>query len=435
MNLMWSRVGTWYRSGGDARRNAVAAGGTLIMAGAIMMGMVILGSAGQAVPPPISPTVMVKAIEPPAAREPAPEKPAIPPQYAWAAALTYLGKSYNDGEKAIGASIAELDRFFGERRAATPVFAGEVLGMDGKIQAAGNLAAEVVNGVAGLLGQDRLVDQHQLARHIKDCFTRHVLDEPRLHKALAAAAASYVAGMADIESRLLVEIQADLPDGALPPGELPPMRNEAGQAGIIDLSLEEMFNTAAGDLFIGAGKFATSWIGGDMLSGGVLGSNVNPLVRIGGDVAAGGIVDQALDAATDAVGYKPGDVIAREAVKILDGIAFQVVEGGEKPRRAYLFLLDMSLGYPDEAVRKEFRRAAEAMERHATIGLRLRLHKLNVDRHRQRAAVVYRHIFGPDAALPPEILPRPIDPRSVPPVEQLIEDAKRLVDSYGGRLL
>jgi hypothetical protein len=434
MNLMWSRVRTWYRSGGDARRNAVAAGATLIMVGVITMGMVILGSPGQAEPLPVSPVVMVTVGEPPAAREPAPDKPVITPEYAWAAALTYLNRAVAEGDQAIGAAIAGLDRFFVERRAAAPAFAEEVLGFGGKMQAAGNLAAEVVNGVAGLLGQDRLVDQHQLVRHIKDCFTRHVLDETRLRKALAAAAASYVAGLADVESRLLVEIQADLPDGALPPGELPPMRNEAGEFRcIVNSSLEDLFNTSAGDLFIGTGKFAASWIGGDVLSGGLLGSKANLVVRLGGDMAAGGIMDQALDAATEAVGYKPADAIAREAQNILARIEFYVVEGDEKPRRAYFGLLDMSAGYPDEAVRNEFRRAVEAMEGHATIGLRMRLHKLNVDRSRHRAAVIYRHIFGQDAPLPPEILPPPIDPRLMPPVDQLIEDATSWVDGYGGR--
>ena len=435
MNLMWSRVITWYRSGGDARRSALAVGGTLIMVGVIMMGVVIVGSAGQAEPLLEKLGVMVTAGEPPAAREPAPEKPAITPEYAWAAALTYLNRAAAEGDQAIGTAIAGLDRFFVERRAAAPAFAEEVLGFEGKMQAAGNLTAEVVNGVAGLLGQDRLVDQHQLARHIKDCFTRHVLDETRLHKSLAAAAASYVAGLADIESRLLVDIQADLPDGALPPGELPPMRNEAGEFRFIDSPLNDMINTAVGDLFIGTGKFAASWIGGDMLSGGLLGSKANLVLRIGGDMAAGGIMDQALDAATDAVGYKPAEQIARGAQDILARIEFYVVEGDEKPRRAYFGLLDMSAGYPDETVRNEFRRAVEAMEGHATIGLRMRLRKLNVDRSRHRAAVIYRHIFGQDAPLPPEILPRPIDPRLVPPVDQLIEDATSWVDGYGGRKL
>jgi hypothetical protein len=437
---MLNRVRNWFRSLSAGQRNA-------LLAGVALIGVLVVFSCSGESPEPQEPlsatapqvpeTASATAPQSPgtASTPPIPRKSEVPPEYALAAAQTYLRGAWTEGEMAIGVSIGEIDKFFAERRDATRVFAKAVLDIGGKAAVLGNLAAEVVNGVSEMLGQGRVIDQHQLARHIKDCFVQHVLDETRLQKALETAVEGYMRALGDIESRLIVDIRADLADDALAPGEMPPMRTEAGAVRVIELSLDEMFDTAAIDLFMGMGKFAASWVGGDMLGGSVVSGDANPLVRFGGNFAAGSVVDQGIDAATEALGYKPEEDIALKAQRILAGIEFQAVEGTDQAREDYFPLLDLSLGYPDETVRAECRQAVDVMEKRATIGLRMRLHKLNVDRDRLRSAVIYRHIFGQDAALPQEILPLAIDPKRVLPADQLIEKARHCVALFGGRKL
>lgn len=413
------RLIAWLRSLDPARRNLLLAGSA-----AVALGLLIFGFGPAAAPPPAVP------VEEATRESPAAVKPKVPPDYAWAAALTYLQRAGVDGEKAIGEAIEEMDTFFAERQAAGPAFAKAVLDFDGKAQVAVNLAAGIVNGVSELAGQGKVVPQDQLMKHIRMCFERHVLSEAQLRQALDAAVAGYATKVRETESRLLVNLQADLADDALDLGGLPPMQGEAQAVRLFESSLDDTLGTAGADLFMSMGKFAASWVGGDMLSGAVLGGGANPLVRFGGDMAAGSVVEQGVDAAVEALGYRPQDEIAANAMLVVLGIRERVLGGDEQAADAYFILLDNAAGHPDETVRSECGRAAAALEKRGVVGLWRRLRKLNMDRHRHRAAVIYRQIYGPDAPLPPEILPPPVIGNT--PVAELIERARAWATHYGG---
>ena len=428
---MIKRFRDWFRSLSTARRNAVLGGGlAMLIAIALLSTGETPASTGSSATCAASDVAIPPGVTVPVMPGTTPRRDTVTPQYAWAAADSYLRNSSAEGEKAIGSSVQDIVALFEECHKATPRFAEAVLAASGKLAAANDMVATVANEIARIFDHGRVMEQDTLPAHVRNCFFKQIVNEARLRQAFEAAVKRYTAALGDLDSRLLVEPQADIPDLEFDATDLPDMSAEIANAMPLSYRFDDTTNTAAKDLFISTGKYAASWIGSDLIIKGVMG-NTSFIKRVPGDLAINVAVDKALDAATDAAGYKPAEQIAEAAHDLLNEIYVQTLMGDTRIRIGFLFNLDMSEAHPDPAARAECGRAARAIDRREPIGLGVRLHRLNVLRLRRRAAAIYRHIFGQDASLPLEIQRLVPDPSRIPPADQVIDMARKWV-SYCG---
>ncbi len=234
------------------------------------------------------------------------EAPAISLTSDWKAALraalprrsrqSLLSRADRESEAAIEAEIGKLAAFFEESKRGAKPFADEVLGLEAKLRLTGSKLENGANAVyaffrgTGDRGPDRF------NRYVRDCFERHVLKRTQVQKAIDGAFAGYQAELERIEARLLVDLRADLDAseiGVMRP--LAPMKAEAIVSDAWNRAIADAADWASNDLCVSIGKFALSWIGGDMAEKQITSANDSALKRHGVNLAAGAAIDMALD--------------------------------------------------------------------------------------------------------------------------------------------
>lgn len=430
---MIRRFRDWFCSLSTARRNAVLGGGLA------MLFAIALLSTGET---PASPPAARPAVPPATSPSPAgvtvpvmpgttPRRDTVTPQYAWAAAGSFLGQSQQDGNAAITESMKPFFEAYAECKKGIPAFTDDVLGGWGKLAVAGDMFASLANGVASIFTDDTVMTENQMPAYIRQSFTTRVVNDDRLSQLVRTTVQSYVAHLGELDSRLLVSLQADIPDLTFDASELPDMSAEIANAMPKDWHFRNTVGMAAVDLFVGTGKQAASFIGGELISNAVMG-NTPFIARVPGDLAVGRVVDKALDGGLSAVGYEPEKQIADLGEQLLISAFRQTVSGDPDTIQALIYFLDMAEGHPDDQVRAACQTAAEVIEREAPIGLTTRLYLLNVRRVRRRVVTIYRHIFGPDAEVPASFLHAVVNPSAAPSPDKIIAAANQWTAYYKG---
>jgi hypothetical protein len=320
MNLMWSRVKSWYRSGGDARRNAVAAGATLLMVGVIMMG--VFGSSDRT-EPPITPLVP-------------PTRSAS--ERTWEKVAPRLEQSKGDSRAAITRRLKQVTSYFDERKSGARPFAQAVLGVDGKIQAVDTLVSRATSAISDFFWpqkddpddffqalKDTIPDRFTL--FVNERFRQQVIDPFQIRAVVKDAIAGYVGDVEQIENRLLVDIRADLADTDDAAETLPGLQPVDVLHDRYETLLREVVGVAATDLNVTTATQVVSWVGGDIatavsmsvasslaselgLSAGV--GAASSLTTLGAGLVVGWMVDQIIEATLKQAGYDPeGEIVSK----------------------------------------------------------------------------------------------------------------------------
>ena len=169
------------------------------------------------------------------------------------------------------------------------------------------------------------------------------------------------------------------------------------------------------DLTVGLGSYIVSNLIGDKVAQQITPKDTSNAGRFAVNVATGLAVDKALEQGIKAMGYDPErDVAARTAAGI-DRIRGAIIDGDPEVVKVYPDLSTFRRMHPDQSVRDACRRADEALERAANLGLRLRLTKVRNERYRGLWTALMSHLCGPEAARSPFLMYEPLDAEKCSP--------------------
>ena len=121
----------------------------------------------------------------------------VPPKPA-DVAKPHLSKAEKEAERVIEEHVKAIDTFFADSKKNTRVFAGEALSWSSKWR----LAADYVPFTSG--------DRNQ--KFIRQKFEEHIFTPAQLEDAVKQVVKSYIAQMRSIESKMLVDLRADVSD-------------------------------------------------------------------------------------------------------------------------------------------------------------------------------------------------------------------------------
>ena len=201
-------------------------------------------------------------------------------------AKPHLTKAELEAERVIEEHVKALDTFFADSKKSTRAFAGEALSWSSKWR----LAADYVPFTNG--------DRHQ--KFIREQFEEHVFKPAQLEEAVKQVVKSFLTNMRSIESKMLVDLRADVSDfpTTYPLAELDDKRLQESY----DQALSHAIAATGSDL---RGDIATqlvSIIAGEVLtqvavrlgvSAGILGTGAaSGWATLGIGVVVGLIVDQ-----------------------------------------------------------------------------------------------------------------------------------------------
>jgi hypothetical protein len=331
------------------------------------------------------------------------------------AKLALLSRADAESEAAIETEIGKLARFFEECKQGTRPFAEEVLGLEANLRLAGSKVENGANAVYELFGGKVERGPDRFSRYAAGCFERHVLKRADVQQAINAAYAGYRAELERIEGRLLVDLRADV-DAADIGGmaALPQMKSEDLLSDSWDQAIAKAVEAASADLCVSIGKFAASWVGGDIAEKQITSPDDNGLKKFGVNVAAGAAIDKALDEGLARAGYDPAGRIAAGVAVRLDAMRDLVIEGEPKiaadlPTGALLelsgggFLARDSDDGPlawalDGLARDALTLAVDRLNQGTEAGLRQRLRALHGTRSDVRKAALLPEVYGPAAS-------------------------------------
>ena len=225
------------------------------------------------------------------------------------AAWTKVGVRVEEAEKTslaeIDIAVKAIDQRFEEAEKNIRPFVADVLGWGAKARYIASGAEQAINGAAGLLDNvfgsklstpakpdsfavfaRRRFEHHifapRNADEITSRFPRHSLYVSRLEKRLAwelfrqrskalkqefeAAAATYRTRLEELKTKLLIDLEIDLPDGD-PARISPAIPMEKTLLAHVDAVIQEAIASATTDFLVTAGKEAVSQVGGGWLTG------------------------------------------------------------------------------------------------------------------------------------------------------------------------
>jgi hypothetical protein len=268
---------------------------------AVVLGRPLLKSVREPVKPPSSPHLKLP---------PTPEEVAKP----------HLSRAEMEAERVIEEHVKALDAFFSDSKKNTHTFAGEALSWSSKWR----LVADYLPFTSG--------DQHQ--KFIKEMFEEHVLKADQLEEAVKQVVRSYLVHIRSIESKMLVDLRADVSDfpTAYPLAELDERRFQASY----DQALSHAMAATGNDLQDDIASELVSIIAGQVLtqvalrlgvSAGILGTGAaSGVVTLGIGVVVGLIVDQIVSWVWDWYA-DPGGNLAADLDKKLDEMNRLIVDG------------------------------------------------------------------------------------------------------------
>lgn len=252
---------------------------------------------------------------------PAPTSPQVklppPPEEV---AKPHLGKAEQAAERAIEEHVKSLDTFFADSKKRTHTFAGEALSWSSKWR----LVADYVPFTDG--------DRHQ--KYIRSKFEEHIFKADQLEEAVKQVVRSYLAHIRSIESKMLVDLRADVSDfpSAYPLAQLDDKRIQESY----DQALSRAIAATGGDLRADIAMQLVSTIAGEVLtqvavrlgvSAGILGTGAaSGWATFGIGVVVGLIVDQFVSWIWDWWADPKGN-LAAELDKKLDEMNRLIVDG------------------------------------------------------------------------------------------------------------
>jgi hypothetical protein len=319
-NSVIDRVTSWFRSASVGRRNAVIGGLTLLG-----LGVLLYATSGR--PEPVAVTTpqaettpaVATVAETPAVEE----KPAAPtPEALWAAAVARLEQADRESARALETRRAELAGFFGERKKGALAFAAAMTSPEAKLRFTGDCALGLPLGLANALFGDGKRVEPGVERYARDRFAQHVLTPEQLRLAADQLVAHYGNDIDEINARFLVDVRID--------SALPRVRSDY-RAPTFDTAspgFDGLIDRVVGQTFRDTLASAASMFVGDAITGGVLPSSTNPVVRLGADVIVGDKVGNAVEGAMAQTGFDPKARVVELVVAALDDLLTKMVGRG-----------------------------------------------------------------------------------------------------------
>jgi hypothetical protein len=411
------RLAAWFRSASVGQRNAVIGGLALLG-----LGVLLYATSGQ--PATTAAPVAVEQEQFKAAiPTPPPADDGAAREAAWEASFKRMVQADEESLRACEARIAVCSAFFADRNRGAAAFAEELLGIEGKLRAAGGVIENGLNAVGELLGASP-ASTDSFTRHVESRFRELVISPAQVRQATREAFSGYADDVRRIEGQLLVDLRADLSDDALAFAS----PDAAPLSGDDESIVQEVAGDAANDLGASLVKFVVSNVVSNFLTDKVTDKNDSFLKRQGTNLALDVAVDKALDEAALAAGYDPQKQIEAKVKAALGRLAAGIVGGDKNCGDAFLELSLLRNLHPDGRIRNTAAEAMTAMERSPNIGLRARLLSLHWSRVRARSVALSRHILGP--GVPPRLTQSVNVGANTP--ETLIEFANKCLRIFGG---
>jgi len=319
---------------------------------------------------------------------------------AWALIEPRLDEADRASRAALDEQLAGIDDFFRARQAGVRPFAEEVLSLGGKWEYAKSTLPTAE------------ADAH--ARYLNEKFETYLFRIDDLKQTLEQAIGGYVSRVQGLESKLLVDVRADLSDKQFAAAGLPTVlvSDEAFRAEFARL-LQETAAATSADFRVSMSREVTSFVAGEVaavvavriasavatrlgISAGVLSTGAaSSWATFGLALAAAVVVDVAISQIISLAGYDPVDAVAEKVQAALNQIRSLLVDGNPEALAAYEKLRRMQSDDSDGNVRAACRRAADSIEGSGNLGLRRELLKLHDERARLRRATLQRFVLEP----------------------------------------
>ncbi len=343
------------------------------------------------------------------------------PVDAWKKAWPRLLAAEKEADVALAEATRDVEASYALAAKNLRPFVEDILGGWGKWEYAAGGAAKALNVVAaavdGALGSKLSTPDapDRFTRFAREAFVSRVFDPAVFKRGIEGAVGTYVARLQAIESKLLVDLEADMPDGAFRIPKVPAPKLSDVMGAQIDAAVADLIADAGTDFAVWAGKEAMGQVGGSWLTGlvassGMLGAGaaanndhfsaalfgVSALVGIG--------VSQGLDMIGQAAGHDPiGQLVAKLQERLKKAQEAMVAgEDSERSTQYRWFALYRHL-HPDAEVRSICVAAADVMESRYFLGLRPLLEAVSKERLCVRRQAAYQAIFGFDAPLPRDL--------------------------------
>ena len=224
-------------------------------------------------------------------------------------------------------------------------FAEEILGIGAKVEHGAMMADQAISNAAQslkelLLGKDEeeqddfpdMEDAYTV--NAQQMFERHVCDPLQVQRAVQSSVSGYLSELKALESRLLVDLRADLDDGGL--------TFDAADASHLGLmaaieavggALPDVLATARTDIGVVAAREGFSWVAGNKL-GDVLAQGTESFI---GKLVVNGVAGMGLDkmlvSGIEQTGYDPETEVSLRVAKAVDAMRNQLVDGQPEAMR------------------------------------------------------------------------------------------------------
>jgi len=245
---------------------------------------------------------------------------------------------------------------------------------------------------------------------LSEKFGQHVFKTEELQAVLESALAGYLAETQGLENDMLVQLRADLADGALFGGNLPQLQSDQLFQQEYQRLSEEILPKVVADMkifvagqatsFVGS-EFATATIGRSLaarlgLSSGFLGTAARwGLVTFGVGMVSWFILDYVVDWILQLVGHNPADELARKVEQGLDRIESQLIEGDQGAVANYQRLRQQERDDASPENQLQCRQEADRIEESGVLGVRYQLQKLQELQSRLRREALHRLAVSP----------------------------------------
>jgi hypothetical protein len=340
----------------------------------------------------------------------------------------YLDRYACESETALQTRIDALKAFFEERKGNTQRFADSMLGIEGKVMLSGSAVADLMQAVAN----GGAPKNSSIEKFVRDRFRADVLDAADAKRAVDEAVSGFLGDIEAIESRMLVELQADVGDAdlALPKSLSKPV----GLGGIhYESMINDTMNGATSDLAISVGMYFVSNYLSSKATNNITSEDTNGLWKAIVGSGLGVLTDMAIERLAKDAGYDPEKSLSKRVESGIDRVRESLIDGDPEVAKFYQTLKDLRRMHPDAAVREACGRADEAVRQAANLGLREQMRNLRNDRCRRLWTVLTERFIGAEAAKSPFLMYPPMDPASTSPADYIIRWADNITSAFGGK--
>jgi hypothetical protein len=229
-----------------------------------------------------------------------------------------LSWAREQGMSGVKQDLAPIHELFSHGREGTRLFVDDALGWSSKWK----------------LVSDFVTRSDAHAEYLKAQFEQHIFSDEQLESAVEEAINSYLKHLDDVDSLLLVKLQADL--ASVPAAQLARGVDKAAIRQILDEALGEARDAARSDLGGMLEREIASWVAGEVLtavgvelatSTGILSAGAaSGMVTVGAGVIVGIIADWAVSWAYDRM-YDPVGELTNKVNEQLNGMEQMILVG------------------------------------------------------------------------------------------------------------